>query len=79
MFWTGRPDAPDGAQRLNGQIDASIAHGAENVHRHWPDELDLIVRLGDQNFADLQQCRIDHHIDADYRSVDWVEPLGRNR
>ena len=50
--------------RNGGMVDASIAHGAENAHRHWPDELDLIVRLGDQNFADLQQCLIDHHIDA---------------
>jgi len=122
VCWTDRPDAPDGAQRLSGKIDAdlvivgggftglwaaihaltatpgrrvviveagsvgcgastrnggmldaSIAHGAENAHRHWPDELDSIVRLGDQNFAELQQCLIDHHIDADYRSVDWLD------
>lgn len=44
MFWSDRPGAPDGIQRL-----------------------------GDQNFADLQQCLIDHQIDADYRSVDWLD------
>ena len=59
--------------RNGGMLDESIAHGAENAHYHWPEEAATLVRLGTENFEAVRDTLVRHEIDADWRSVSWLD------
>lgn len=46
--------------RNGGFCDASLTHGLENGVAHWPDEIDDLVRMGDENL-DAIVATIDRH------------------
>ncbi|MGE2715616.1 NAD(P)/FAD-dependent oxidoreductase [Mycolicibacterium litorale] len=52
--------------RNGGFVDASLTHGAENGKSRWPEEIELLERLGMENLdgmqADIERLRLD---------VDW--------
>lgn len=41
--------------RNGGFCEASITHGEENGRSRWPDEYDLLARLGDDNLAAMER------------------------
>jgi len=54
----------DGASSRNGGFcEASLTHGVQNGAAHWPNEMETLVRLGDENLkgllSDLQRLGID--------------------
>ena len=51
--------------RNGGFCEASLTHGLGNGLAHWPDELDTLLRLGDQNLDDLLDTIDRHAIDCD--------------
>ncbi len=46
--------------RNGGFCDASLTHGLENGVAHWPDEIDDLVRMGDENL-DVIVATIERH------------------
>ena len=50
--------------RNGGFLSASLTHGLANGLSHFPDEIDQLQRLGDQNFEDLLASLDRHGIDA---------------
>lgn len=52
--------------RNGGFVDASITHGAENGKSRWPEEFDLLERLGLDNLDGMQD-----EIEALGMKVDW--------
>ncbi|WP_238173616.1 NAD(P)/FAD-dependent oxidoreductase [Kribbella speibonae] len=40
--------------RNGGMCSASLTHSDENGRRHWPDEYDQLVRLGEENFDEFE-------------------------
>jgi glycine/D-amino acid oxidase-like deaminating enzyme len=55
--------------RNGGFAEASLTHGLENGLSRWPDEIDLIQRLGDENFSEMRETLAARGIDAA-----WEEP-----
>jgi glycine/D-amino acid oxidase-like deaminating enzyme len=41
------------SSRNGGFVEASITHGLGNGVAHWPGEIETLLRIGDQNFAEL--------------------------
>lgn len=54
--------------RNGGFCDASLTHGLDNALRYFPDEVDQLVRLGHENFADLAATIDRYSIDARFEA-----------
>ncbi|MCH2279960.1 MAG: FAD-binding oxidoreductase [Vicinamibacterales bacterium] len=50
--------------RNGGFCDASLTHGLENGIAHWPDEIDTLIRLGNENLHGLLDVVARHSIDC---------------
>ncbi len=50
--------------RNGGFCDASLTHGLENGVAHWPDEVDDLVRMGDENLDAIVATIERHGIDC---------------
>jgi glycine/D-amino acid oxidase-like deaminating enzyme len=55
--------------RNGGFAEASLTHGLENGLSRWPDEIDVIQRLGDENFSAMRATLAARGVDAA-----WEEP-----
>ena len=55
--------------RNGGFAEASLTHGFENGLSRWPDEIELLQRLGDENFAAMRDTIGARGVDAA-----WEEP-----
>ena len=70
--------------RNGGFCEASITHGEENGRRRWPEEYDLLERLGRENLDAFEKDVTDLGLDAEYErtgalavaveehQVDWL-------
>jgi glycine/D-amino acid oxidase-like deaminating enzyme len=52
------------SSRNGGFCDSSLTHGLHNGVSHWPDELDALVRIGNENHDELLATLADEGIDA---------------
>lgn len=52
--------------RNGGFCEASITHGEENGRRRWPEEYDLLERLGRENLDAFEKDVADLGLDAEY-------------
>ena len=50
--------------RNGGFCDASLTHGLENGIAHWPDEIDTLIRLGNENLHGLLDVVARYSIDC---------------
>ncbi|WP_309065590.1 NAD(P)/FAD-dependent oxidoreductase [Microbacterium sp.] len=74
--------------RNGGFCEASLTHGYENGKRRWPDELDLLERLGLENLDGIQDTVARYGMDVDWErsgqlhvatephQVDWLKERG---
>lgn len=53
--------------RNGGFVDPSITHGLANGVARWPDEIDELVRLGQENFTGMRAEIAELGIDCDWR------------
>jgi glycine/D-amino acid oxidase-like deaminating enzyme len=53
--------------RNGGFCSSSLTHGLANGLERWPDEMATLLRLGEQNFDQLEQTLLRHGIDCDFR------------
>jgi len=62
------------SSRNGGFCEASLTHGLHNGVAHWPDEIDTLVRLGEENHDALLQTVEVERIDAGVERVAelWV-------
>ena len=58
--------------RNGGFCEASITHGLDNGLARWPDEIDTLVRLGDENFDGLIRSIERYGIDCSFERVDVI-------
>ncbi|MEO7132130.1 MAG: FAD-dependent oxidoreductase, partial [Dermatophilaceae bacterium] len=57
----------DGASGRNGGfVEPSLTHGLAQGLACWPDEMDVLTRLGAENFAAIGAALTAHGIDADF-------------
>jgi len=73
--------------RNGGWVDYSITHGAENGRRRWPDDFELLERLGMENLAgmerDVTELGVDAHFDrtgaimlaVEEHQLEWTRDL----
>lgn len=59
--------------RNGGFIDPSLTHGIHNGVSHFPDELDVLQRLGRQNLDELVAFVRDHDISCDLELVGAID------
>lgn len=52
--------------RNGGFCEASITHGEPNAEARWPDEVDLLRRLGDENLDAIERFVTMHGLDAEF-------------
>lgn len=52
------------SSRNGGFLEASITHGLGNGVAHWPDEIDHLLRLGDDNYAAILAFLAEHDLDV---------------
>ena len=55
--------------RNGGFVEASLTHGEENGALHFADELPLIERLADENFAAMRETIARYGIDAEWEET----------
>ena len=55
--------------RNGGFCEASLTHGAENGKLHFAEELDVIDRLAEENFAAVEAAITRYRIDAEYEAT----------
>ena len=55
--------------RNGGFCEASLVHGRANGERHFPDEVDLLERLGRENLAELVAFIRERRIDCDLETT----------
>jgi len=60
------------SSRNGGFCDASLTHGFLNGLAHWPDEIDVLERLGAENLAEIVETVDRYAIDADLRPTDEI-------
>jgi glycine/D-amino acid oxidase-like deaminating enzyme len=72
--------------RNGGFCEASLTHGEPNGQARWPDEYDVLERLGMQNLDDIEQTLQTYGIDCGWarggqlsvatrpHEVEWLEP-----
>ncbi|MAG03372.1 MAG: FAD-dependent oxidoreductase [Acidimicrobiaceae bacterium] len=59
--------------RNGGFCEASLTHGLANGLAHWPDEIDTLLRLGDENLDALMDAIDRHAIDCDAERTGTVD------
>jgi glycine/D-amino acid oxidase-like deaminating enzyme len=59
--------------RNGGFVEPSLTHGIHNGLSHFPDEIDELVRLGVENYAQLTAFVADHGIECDLRPVGVID------
>lgn len=52
--------------RNGGFCSASITHGEMNAESRWPDEVDVLRRLGDENLDAIEAFIHEHKLDVDF-------------
>jgi glycine/D-amino acid oxidase-like deaminating enzyme len=52
--------------RNGGFCEASLTHGEENGRRRWPDELELLERMGQQNLDDFEATVNRYDMDVEF-------------
>lgn len=57
------------SSRNGGFCDASLTHGLRNSLSHWPDETELLTRLGSENLDGIEASIDRYQIAADFRRV----------
>lgn len=57
------------SSRNGGFCDASLTHGLHNGASHWPDDLETLVRLGQENHRDLLEAVEREGIDGGVEEV----------
>lgn len=55
--------------RNGGFCEASLTHGTENGELHFADEMPLLTRLGDENFAEIRRAITRYGIDAEWEET----------
>lgn len=60
------------SSRNGGFCDASLTHGVENGFSHWPDEMEVLTRLGRENFDELEATLTRHRVEAAFGRADEV-------
>lgn len=63
--------------RNGGFAEASLTHGLENGHARWPDEMDTLIRLGDENFAAIRETLDARGIDAAWSEAGVIDVATR--
>jgi glycine/D-amino acid oxidase-like deaminating enzyme len=59
--------------RNGGFVDPSLTHGIHNGLAHYPGEIDELVRLGAENYAELVAFVAEHDIDCHLASVGSID------
>lgn len=52
--------------RNGGFCEASITHGEPNAESRWPDEVDVLFRLGHENLDAIERFIAEHDLDVDF-------------
>jgi glycine/D-amino acid oxidase-like deaminating enzyme len=52
--------------RNGGFCEASITHGEENAQQRWPEEAELLQRLGEQNLSEFEATLAHYGMDCDF-------------
>ncbi|MCH7585715.1 MAG: FAD-dependent oxidoreductase [Acidobacteria bacterium] len=60
------------SSRNGGFCDGSLTHGLDNGLSHWPDEVETLVRLGQENLDAIDAAIDRYNISADYRRATEV-------
>ncbi|MEE9297631.1 MAG: FAD-binding oxidoreductase [Acidimicrobiia bacterium] len=55
------------SSRSGGFCDSSLTHGLENGLAHWPDDIEVLIRLGRENLNAIDASIDRYEIAADYR------------
>ncbi len=55
------------SSRNGGFCDASLTHGIENGLSHWPNDIDVLQRLGRENLDAIEAAVERHSVSADFR------------
>jgi len=61
------------SSRNGGFCDASLTHGLLNGVEHWPEEIDTLVAMGQQNLDEIMDTIERHRIDAHAHRADEVD------
>ncbi|HEY8590086.1 MAG TPA: FAD-dependent oxidoreductase [Naasia sp.] len=74
--------------RNGGFVDASLTHGEENGQNRWPDEMDVLDRLGRENLDGIERTVLDLGLDVEFErtggitvatephQVEWLREAG---
>src|ERR687897_2397214 len=63
--------------RNGGFLHASLTHGFENGMARWPDDMDTLQRLGDDNFAAIRETLQARSIDAAWSEAGVIDVATR--
>ena len=63
--------------RNGGFLEASLTHGFENGMSRWPDDMDTLQRLGDDNFAAIRETLQARSIDAAWSEAGVIDVATR--
>ncbi len=63
--------------RNGGFLDASLTHGHHNGLARWPDEMDRLVELGDENFGAIRETLGARGIDAAWEENGFIDVATR--
>jgi glycine/D-amino acid oxidase-like deaminating enzyme len=63
--------------RNGGFLEASLTHGLENGLSRWPDEIDRLLELGRENFAEIRETVERRGIDAAWQESGVIEVATR--
>ncbi len=55
------------SSRNGGFCDASLTHGLQNGLSHWPDDIQVLLRMGIENLNAIEETIDRHSIEADFR------------
>ncbi len=64
--------------RNGGFLDSSLTHGLENGLSRWPDEMEKLGRLGDENFAAIRETLAARDIDAGWEEPGFIDVATRD-
>ena len=75
--------------RNGGFCSSSLTHGEDNGRSRWPDEMDVLDRLGQENLDGIETTIRDHGLDCDFERtgeisvaiephhVEWIRELAK--
>jgi glycine/D-amino acid oxidase-like deaminating enzyme len=64
--------------RNGGFLDPSLTHGLLNGLRHFPDEIERLEELSEENYARMRKAFADYSIEADFEAVGATEVATRD-